>query len=67
MKALPGHFIHGEWKTGAGLPLHSTNPATGERVFETCAATKSDIDDSFIAAKAALAHWRQTSLSDRIS
>jgi succinylglutamic semialdehyde dehydrogenase len=67
MKALPGHFIHGEWKTGAGLPLYSTNPATGERVFETCAATQSDIHDSFIAAKAALTHWGQTSLSDRIS
>ncbi len=66
MKALPGHFIQGEWRAGTGSPIYSINPATGEQVFETYSATKADVHDAYCAAKAAYGIWKETPLSERI-
>jgi hypothetical protein len=60
-------FINGNWREGAGAPIRSFDPSTGAQVFEAAAATRADVSDAVNAARAALAGWAQTPLSERIA
>lgn len=59
-------FINGEWRNGAGAPMQSFDPATGEVVFEGPAATREDVADAVSAARAAFPKWATTPLEKRI-
>jgi len=59
------HYINGQW-VGGGEPLNSTDPATGETVWEGCAATDREIDQAVASARAACEPWADTPLEQRI-
>src|ERR1700752_1628317 len=54
------HFIGGQWIRGQGQPFSSTNPATGEQVFETRNADSSEVATAFQTAKGAFHEWAET-------
>jgi len=61
------NYIGGKWQaagTEGGLEL--TNPATGESLGHSGAATATEIDIAVAAAKAAFPAWRATPVGDRI-
>lgn len=60
------HYIDNEWLEGTGQPFSSTNPATGETVWQGKAASKEDVDLAVNAAKRASREWRLKSLEERI-
>src|ERR1700758_4568185 len=59
------HFIGGQWIRGQGQPFSSTNPATGEQVFETRNADSSEVAAAFRTAKGAFQEWAETSPEQR--
>jgi succinylglutamic semialdehyde dehydrogenase len=62
-----GHYIHGRWDQGNGEGFTSTDPATGERIWEGPAARGEEIDRAVLAAHDAFAAWSGLSLADRIA
>lgn len=60
-------FIDGVWKEGRGAVFASTDPSSGEVVWEGAAATKQDVDAAFAAARKAFVGWALTPLSERIA
>jgi succinylglutamic semialdehyde dehydrogenase len=59
------HFIGGHWIRGGGQPFSSTNPATGEQVFQTRNADSSEVASAFQTAKAAFQKWAEDSPEQR--
>ena len=64
--AAKSHYIDGHWIDGAGAPFHSSDPATGESVWQGHAAGQSEIDQFVAAAHKALESWSDTPLPQRI-
>lgn len=62
-----GHFINNCWQAGQGEALRSVSPSTGQTVWSGNAATASEIDQAFQAARTALNAWKGISLDERIS
>jgi succinylglutamic semialdehyde dehydrogenase len=60
-------FIAGEWRGGRGDVFTSTDPASGETVWEGAAASAADVDAAFGAARAAFPAWARTPIKDRIA
>jgi succinylglutamic semialdehyde dehydrogenase len=60
------HFIDGKWIEGAGTLFRSTDPATGEKVWEGAAATPFEVDGAVGAARRACESWADTPLRQRI-
>jgi len=60
-------FIDGRWTDAAGDAFHSTNPATGEVVWQGRAASPADIDRAVEAARRAQPLWTSTPIEKRIS
>ena len=60
-------FIDGEWRSGRGEGFTSTDPASGETVWQGAAADAGDVDAAFRAARAAFPGWAQTSLKERVA
>jgi succinylglutamic semialdehyde dehydrogenase len=63
---VSGHFIENVWISGEGGEFHSTDPATGERVWVGRAATAGEIDRAVSAARRAAAGWAATPIEERI-
>lgn len=54
------NFINGEWRGAAsGETFPVTNPANGERLSTVPSLTPRDVDDTILAADAALRSWRE--------
>lgn len=60
------HFIDDQWMTGTGTAFASTDPATGETVWEGRAATPTEVDDAVTAAGRAFEPWADRPLAERI-
>ncbi len=58
-------LIGGEMRTGAGDPLVSHDPATGEPVWSGRAASADDVVSAFKAAREAFPDWSKASHADR--
>jgi len=61
------NYINGAWRAGAGDVLTSTNPATGEIVWQGASTGAADVGAAVDAARAAFAHWGATSLEERLA
>ena len=59
-------FLNGRWTDGAGDAFHSTNPATGETVWEGRSASAADVDQAVDAACRAQPAWANLAVDDRI-
>jgi len=59
------HFIGGQWMRGQGQPFSSTNPATGEQVFQSRNADSSEVATAFQAAESAFQKWAENSAEKR--
>jgi succinylglutamic semialdehyde dehydrogenase len=59
------HFIAGQWVTGDGGRLISTDPATAQTTWEGSAATTSEIDRAVWAARNAFEAWSDCTLDER--
>ena len=51
------HFIAGEFREGTGRLLSSTNPATGEMLYEFRSATKQEVDQAMKSARSGQRAW----------
>ena len=60
-------FIDGAWTDGEGDIFASTDPATGETVWEGKAASADDVARAYAAAKEAFPDWSRTTLDSRIA
>ncbi|MGE5501397.1 MAG: succinylglutamate-semialdehyde dehydrogenase [Ignavibacteriales bacterium] len=61
-----GLFIGGRWREGRGAGFASTDPATGETVWEGAAADFRDVADAVRAARAAFHDWADRPREERI-
>lgn len=59
-------YIGGAWRDGAGARFASTDPATGETVWEGAAASAADARDAVAAARAAFDDWAERRREERI-
>ena len=57
---MSGLYINGEWKQGSGAAFQSTDPASGDVVWEGAAATAADVTDAYSAARKAFPGWART-------
>ncbi|MAP94815.1 MAG: succinylglutamate-semialdehyde dehydrogenase [Ponticaulis sp.] len=64
---MSGLYINGEWKQGSGAAFQSTDPASGDVVWEGAAATAADVTDAYSAARKAFPGWARTPLEERIA
>jgi succinylglutamic semialdehyde dehydrogenase len=60
-------FINGVWKEGGGRPLQSTDPASGQIVWQGSAADEQDCRDAVASAHRAFESWSTTPLEDRLA
>lgn len=63
----PGVLAGGVWRDGSGEPFASTDPASGETVFEAKAATAEDVREAVDAARKAYGPWSRLSRAERAS
>ena len=63
---MTSHLIDGKWIDGRGEPLVSTNPATGESVWQGRCATDAEVGAAVLAARKALPAWSHTCREKRI-
>ena len=60
-------LINGKWRDGAGAQFSSSDPSTGEVIWNGASATKADVNAAVSAARGAFEKWAMTPLSDRIA
>jgi succinylglutamic semialdehyde dehydrogenase len=60
------HLIGGNWQAGQGAAFYSTDPSTGDRVWEGCAAPASEVTAAVGAARTAFGPWADLPLSERV-
>lgn len=60
-------LINGDWRDGAGAEFQSFDPSTGEAIWSGSGATRDDVTDAVIAARAAFQDWALSPLSERIA
>lgn len=66
VKSEYGHFINGEWVSGAsGETINLMNPATGKVLTRIQSGSPKDVDRAVAAAKAAFPKWSQSSAAER--
>ncbi|MDC0662491.1 succinylglutamate-semialdehyde dehydrogenase [Marinobacter sp. SS21] len=58
-------YIHGLWLDGHGPALQSTQPVTGDTVWQGDGASVDDVDAAVRAARQAFPAWRRTPLAQR--
>lgn len=61
------HFIHGQWVEGSGPLFHSTDPSTGEVVWQGHEAGQPELEGAIKSAKNAFITWSSKSIDYRIS
>ena len=59
-------FIAGQWISGTGPELQSTDPATGEIVWAGKSASPADVSEAYKAARGAFLGWARTPLAERV-
>jgi succinylglutamic semialdehyde dehydrogenase len=64
---IQGNFIENAWKKGSGQPFISTNPATGDVLWEGYSSSQKDIDEAVDGAKKAFSHWASLKPEERAS
>lgn len=62
-----GHLIGNAWISGEGQIFTSTNPATGETVWEGHAATEQEVDQAIGSARRAFESWAWLPSENRIA
>lgn len=62
----PSLLLDGRWCEGEGPPLESTDPATGERLWQGRCASPAQIHQALHAARRALPDWQALPLARRI-
>jgi len=60
-------FIDGAWRKGGGAAFHSTDPATGKRVWEGFAADADDVSEAMAAARLAQPGWARFAVEERVA
>ena len=60
-----GCFIAGQWREGAGSPLDSIDPATGEAVWSARQASPDQAVEAVAAARAAFRDWADRPFEER--
>jgi succinylglutamic semialdehyde dehydrogenase len=60
-----GNYIAGQWRQAGGTGFDSTNPATGEHIWDGVSANGADVAAAYDAARGAFATWGETSLDER--
>lgn len=61
------HYINGQWTTGNGHPIESTDPAKNTVIWSGISATSEDIDKAIDAARSAYTEWSLKSFEERLS
>lgn len=61
------HFIDGQWISGTGHPIESTDPAKNNVIWSGVSATETEIDSAIASARKAFTAWSQRSFEDRLS
>lgn len=59
------HFINGQWQQGLGQLFVSLDPAKNKQIWQGQAATESQVDAAFQAARTAFAPWADLSFAQR--
>ncbi len=60
-------FIDGHWLPGAGDTLLSSDPATGEWLWQSRSASAEQVDQAVLAARKALPAWQSRSVEQRVA
>lgn len=60
-------YINGSWVLGAGLPILSINPSTGESLYQGKGASPEQVSEAVRAARAALPMWAELTYTQRCS
>ncbi len=66
MSPVQSHFITGGWIAGAGEKFASTDPATGEVIFEGRFATAEEVHLAVTSAADAFEGWADKNVADRV-
>ncbi len=61
------HFLNGQWTSGEGVAMQTTDPATGNTTWSGAQATVAEVDQACKAARAAFYGWATTPLAQRIA
>lgn len=61
------HYIAGTWRSGSGEAFISSDPATGEKIWEGNAAQQQEIELAVEAARHTQPRWSKLSPQERIS
>ncbi len=64
---MSGLFIDGNWRSGQGPELVSTDPATGEVVWREATASEADVAQAVAAAHRAFPGWADRPREERIA
>lgn len=59
------HFIHGIWQQGSGHPIASTDPSTGQIIWQGFEATPLEVRLAFQSAWSAFIPWANKNLDER--
>ncbi|MEE9271748.1 MAG: succinylglutamate-semialdehyde dehydrogenase [Robiginitomaculum sp.] len=60
------NYINGKWVQGHGTEFTSTDPASGEIIWQGIGASSNDVDAAYRAARKAFAPWADMSLEGRM-
>ncbi len=60
-------YINGKWRAGKGSVFNSSNPASGEVLWQGNSATQEDIDAAVTAARNAFYDWAWKTLDERLA
>ena len=60
-------YINGQWLKGLGKSFNSSNPASGETIWEGTSASNKQVDDAVAAARKVQPDWSGHLLEERVS
>ncbi|HZW13057.1 MAG TPA: succinylglutamate-semialdehyde dehydrogenase [Noviherbaspirillum sp.] len=64
---MHSHYIDGKWITGEGPPFSTTDPSSGQPLWNGHAGTAAEVDAACKAARGAFGAWAQSPLDERIA
>ena len=67
MSMTNGVYVSGQWQSGAGDLLRSTDPASGETFWEGTIADAAQVEAAIGAARKAFRSWALTPVAERIA
>ncbi len=63
----PAQFINGQWLSGQGHDVVSTNPANNDELWRAQSATPSQVDEAVTAARDAFIAWSDKTFGERLA